>query len=107
MKICVSAESTIDLPREILDEFEIKTVPFTITLGDKNGLDGVTTPEEIFDYVDRTGVLPKTSAVNVAQFDEYFRNLLKTDNVFTKWGPICLYYYAGRRVPSMFFDNLR
>ena len=77
MKICVSAESTIDLPREILDEFEIKTVPFTITLGDKNGLDGVTTPEEIFDYVDRTGVLPKTSAVNMGQFDEYFRSLLK------------------------------
>lgn len=77
MKICISAESTIDLPREILDEFEIKTVPFTITLGDKNGLDGVTTPEEIFDYVDRTGVLPKTSAVNVGQFDEYFKSLLK------------------------------
>ena len=77
MKICISAESTIDLPREVLDEFEIKTVPFTITLGDKNGLDGVTTPDEIFDYVDRTGVLPKTSAVNVGQFEEYFKNLLK------------------------------
>ena len=77
MKICISAESTIDLPRELLDEFNIKTVPFTITLGEKNGLDGVTTPEEIFDYVDRTGVLPKTSAVNIAQFDEYFNNLLK------------------------------
>ena len=77
MKICISAESTIDLPREILDEFNIKTVPFTITLGEKNGLDGVTTPEEIFDYVDRTGVLPKTSAVNAAQFDEYFKGLLK------------------------------
>ena len=77
MKICISAESTIDLPRELLDEFNIKTVPFTITLGEKNGLDGVTTPEEIFDYVDRTGVLPKTSAVNIAQFDEYFKGLLK------------------------------
>ena len=77
MKICISAESTIDLPQNILDEFDIKTVPFTITLGEKNGLDGVTTPEEIFDYVDRTGVLPKTSAVNVGQFQEYFSKLLK------------------------------
>ena len=47
MKICIPAESTIDLPRELLSEFDIKTVPFTITLGEKNGLDGVTTPEEI------------------------------------------------------------
>ena len=77
MKICIPAESTIDLPRELLSEFDIKTVPFTITLGEKNGLDGVTTPEEIFDYVDRTGVLPKTSAVNIAQFMEYFSGLLK------------------------------
>ena len=77
MKICISAESTIDLPKELLDEFGIKTVPFTITLGEKTGLDGVTTPEEIFDYVDQTGILPKTSAVNVAQFDEHFRKLLK------------------------------
>ena len=77
MKICISAESTIDLPRDILEEFGIKTVPFTITLGSENGLDGVTTPEEIFDYVDRTGVLPKTSAVNIAQYDEYFKELLK------------------------------
>lgn len=77
MKICISAESTIDLQQDLLDLFEIKTVPFTITLGDKNGLDGVTTPEEIFEYVDRTGVLPKTSAVNAAQYQEYFSNLLK------------------------------
>ncbi len=77
MKICISAESTIDLPKEVLDEFGIKTVPFTITLGEKMGLDGVTTPEEIFEYVDKTGVLPKTSAVNYAQYNEFFSGLLK------------------------------
>lgn len=77
MKICISAESTIDLPKEVLDEFGIKTVPFTITLGEKMGLDGVITPEEIFEYVDKTGVLPKTSAVNYAQYNEFFSDLLK------------------------------
>ncbi len=77
MKICISAESTIDLPKDLLDEFGIKTVPFTITLGETMGLDGVTTPEEIFDYVDKTGVLPKTSAVNYAQYSEHFSKLLK------------------------------
>ena len=77
MKICISAESTIDLPKNLLDEFEIKTVPFTILLGTETGLDGVITPNEIFDYVDRTGVLPKTSAVNSNQFEEHFNKLLK------------------------------
>ena len=77
MKICISAESTIDCPKELLDEFGIKTIPFTVILGQESGLDGVLTPTEIFEYVDKTGVLPKTSAVNKAQFDEYFSNLLK------------------------------
>lgn len=77
MKICISAESTIDLPQALLDEFDIHTVPFSILLGEKLGLDGVVTPPEIFDYVDRTGVLPKTSAVNQVQFEDYFEGLLK------------------------------
>ena len=77
MKICISAESTIDLPREILDEFSIKTIPFSVILGTESGFDGVITPQTIFDYVDKTGVLPRTSAINEAQFDDYFRGLLK------------------------------
>lgn len=77
MKICISAESTIDLPKEVLDEFDIKTIPFTVLLGGDARLDGEVTPPEIFDYVDRTGTLPKTSAINEIQFEEYFTKLLK------------------------------
>ena len=77
MKICISAESTIDLPQEILDEFSIKTIPFTVILGAESGFDGVVTPQTIFDYVDKTGVLPRTSAINEMQYTEYFEGLLK------------------------------
>ena len=77
MKICISAESTIDLPKTLLDEFDIHTVPFSILLGNDLKLDGELDALEIFDYVDRTGVLPKTSAINEFQFEEYFNELLK------------------------------
>ena len=77
MKICISAESTIDLPKELLEEYSIKIIPFTVILGDKSGFDGEVTPDIIYEYVDRTGVLPKTSAINIGQYDEYFRSLLK------------------------------
>lgn len=76
MKIAISAESTIDLPKELLEQYQIETIPFTVLLGEEQGLDGVLTPTQIFEYVDRTGVLPKTSAVNQFQYDEYFKNLL-------------------------------
>ena len=77
MKIAVSAESTIDLTPEILKEFDIKIVPFTVNLGDKAYLDGEITSDEIIKYVADTGILPKTSAVNQFQYDEHFENLLK------------------------------
>lgn len=76
MKIAISAESTIDLTKELLEKYDIKTIPFIVLLGEKEGYDGEITPKEIFDYVDQTAVLPKTSAINDYNFEEYFKNLL-------------------------------
>ena len=77
MKIAISTESTLDLPKELQKEYDISVIPFTVILGDRSGFDGDITPLEIFDYVDKTGILPKTSAVNDYQFDQYFTKLLK------------------------------
>jgi DegV family protein with EDD domain len=77
MKIAISAESTIDIPVEMQKEFNIHTIPFTVLLGEKVGLDGDITPPEIFDYVAKNNILPKTSAINEYQYFEYFENLLK------------------------------
>lgn len=77
MKIAISAESTIDLPKELLEKYSISTVPFTITLGDTTEKDGEITNDRIIAYVNANKVLPKTSAVNEEQFNEHFTNLLK------------------------------
>lgn len=77
MKIAISAESTIDIPKELLVKYDIHIVPFAVTLGEKTAFDGDITPQEIFDFVDKTGKLPKTSAVNEFQFEEHFSGLLK------------------------------
>ena len=77
MKIAISAESTIDLPKELLDKYDIATVPFTITLGDITEKDGEITNDRIIEYVNQHKVLPKTSAVNREQFNEHFANLLR------------------------------
>ena len=77
MKIAISTESTIDIPKELLKKYDINVVPFTVLLGEKSGLDGNITPEDIFKFVDETGILPKTSAINEYQFDQHFSKLLK------------------------------
>ena len=78
MKIAVTAESTIDLPKSLLEEFSIRTVPFMVTMGEKMGLDGEITPEEEFAYTKETGKLPHTAAVNPFQYEEFFADVLKT-----------------------------
>jgi fatty acid-binding protein DegV len=57
MSIALSAESTIDLPKELLQKFDIVTVPFTLTMGEKTGLDGEVTADELFAFTDKTGKL--------------------------------------------------
>ena len=78
MKIAISTETTLDIPKELQKKYDINVIPFTVILGDKTGLDGEITPQDIFDYVDETGVLPRTSAINEYQYDKYFTKLLRT-----------------------------
>jgi len=76
MKIAISAESTIDLPKDILKEYDIHTIPFQVMLGDNEFKDGEIETKEIFDFVDKNKILPKTSAINSIQYQEYFEKLL-------------------------------
>ena len=77
MKIVISAESTIDLPKELLEKYNIKTTPFTINLGDELIEDHFGVSKEIFEFVDKSKKLPKTSAVSPDQFKTHFENLKK------------------------------
>lgn len=75
MKIAISAESTIDLPQEMLDKFDIHTTPFTINFNDELIEDHFGVSQEIFEFVDKTKKLPKTSAVSPDQFQNHFEKL--------------------------------
>lgn len=73
-KIIITCDSTCDLSPELYEKYEIKPVPLGTILGEEMRRDGVdVTPLEIFDYVGKTGVLPKTSAVSVSEYTDVFK----------------------------------
>lgn len=73
-KIIIASDSTTDLGDELIAKYDIKILPLNVTLGDKTFRDGVDiTPDEIYDYHSKTGVLPKTSAINAAEFTDFFK----------------------------------
>ena len=49
MKIAITAESTIDLTKELLKKYDIKTLPFTVILGDNEFKDGEITSKDILN----------------------------------------------------------
>ncbi len=79
MKIKITADSTCDLSKELLDKFGIEIVPLKVILGDNIYTDGIdVTPQTIYDFVDKTGVLPKTSAPSIEEYSEYFEKFLES-----------------------------
>lgn len=76
-KIAISVESSADLTAELIAKYDVKVIPYSITLGDETFFDGEKSPEEMFALVDKTGVLPKTTAINEFQYAEFFNGLKK------------------------------
>lgn len=77
MKIALSAETTVDFSKELLEKYNIKTVPFTIVMGGMEYLDGEIDNEQMFDFVRENKTLPSTCAVNKYQYEQHFKKLLK------------------------------
>lgn len=72
-QVKITADSTCDLSDAVLRRYDIAQVPLYVTLGDRSYRDGVEiSPDELYAYVDRTGMLPKTSAVTVEDYLNFF-----------------------------------
>ena len=71
--VIITADSTCDLSAELIKRYNIKTIPLTITLGDKSYFDGVNfTPNDMYERYSKDGTLPKTSAPSLQEFLDFF-----------------------------------
>ncbi len=80
MAVIVTTDSTCDLGN-LAAERGVRVMPLEVLLGDKTYYDGIDiTPQLIFDYVAKTGNLPKTAAPSIARYEEFFTPLLEGGN---------------------------
>ncbi len=76
MEIVITADSTCDLPKNIIDEQNIIIFPLSILFGENSYLDGVEIhASDIYEHVKKTGALPKTAAVPPADYYDVFKKL--------------------------------
>ena len=79
MNIKITADSTCDLPKALLDAHNITLTPLTVIKNDEAFKDGVTiTPAEIFAHVAAGGALCSTSACSVGDYIDHFESFQGT-----------------------------
>lgn len=78
-KVIIASDSTCDLNQELIDRYQVKILPLSVSLGSRQYIDGVdVTPDDIYAHYEATKELPKTSAINISQFDAFFRENMES-----------------------------
>lgn len=74
MNIKITADSTCDLSKELIEQNDIAILPLIVMKGDEEFYDGITiTPADIFTHVAAGGDLCSTAARSVGFFTESFQ----------------------------------
>ncbi len=80
MKVKITADSACDMPKDLIEKNNISIIPFSIIMGDNEYKDGISvTPEELIAYAKNNKELPKTSAINQMEYEEFFNEFLDGD----------------------------
>lgn len=77
MTIKITADSTCDLSRELIKKYGVEIVPLSVTAGTQVYRDGIDIQAtDIFERVKAGEAIPRTAAVNAAEYREVFERLL-------------------------------
>ncbi len=76
-KTRIFADSTCDLSPELIERYDITTIPLSVILGDNSYYDGVEiTPDEIYKWADANKTTPKTSALSYEQVHAAMKSVM-------------------------------
>jgi hypothetical protein len=75
-KIALVTDSSCDLPREMIDHYQIHLVPINISFGENHYLDKITLqPEQFYSLLDEGPDFPKTAQINEQTFVNLYSHL--------------------------------
>ena len=76
--IRIVADSTCDLPKDLLEKYNISIIPLCIVMGDESYYDGIeTTPDEIYAWADENKTTPKTAAISMDKAEDVFKPFME------------------------------
>ena len=107
-EVLIITDSSCDLPDEYLEKNNIKFMPFNIMVNEKAYLDKITiNPKQMFDLIEESGKISKTSAISPAQFEELFKKYSNDyDIVYIGLGTGFSSSTSSAMIASQSFDNV-
>ena len=77
-KIKIITDSSVDLPKEVLEKYNVEVMPVLINFGEESYLDGISiTRDDVFRRIDKGDVFPTTAQITPNRFVEKFEKYLK------------------------------
>ncbi|OCA85823.1 EDD domain protein [Bacillus sp. FJAT-27225] len=74
-RIILTTESGADLPADLAEKHSIQVVPMHVIMGGEDYQDGSLAVEDIYDYYERTKKIPSTTATNIHEYQEFFKEI--------------------------------
>lgn len=74
-RIILSTESVADLPKELIEKYQIQIIPMHVIMDGKDYLESELSVEDVFDYFHRTKKVPSTTATNVQEYHNLFAKI--------------------------------
>lgn len=105
----ISTDSPADVPAEIRERYDIRVIPLHIILDDDCFEDGVNIqPDDLYVFYKKTGRLPKTSAVSVAEYTDFFKELTQDGSsvVHISFSSALSATHQNARLAAEDFDNV-
>lgn len=99
-KVIIASDSTCDLSPELIERYQVKIMPLTVTLDGNQYKDGIDIdPEAIYKHYEEKGELPKTAAPNITELSNFFGEL-------TAGGNAVVYFTISAEMSSS-YNNAR
>ena len=78
MRVKITADSTCDLPQDIVDRYDIGIIPLYIIMDEKPYKDRLEiSVNDIFEYVESGAGMTRSNAINIVEYHELFTELKK------------------------------
>ena len=109
-KFIITAESGSDLPKELVERYGVRIIPMHVTMGDETRPDGTFPVEEVFDFYEKTGTLPKTAGStpddNAKCFRQIFEEYPDVHIIHIAYSAVTTVSFNAAKIAAEDFENI-